>query len=51
MSLSSALAWTGDWSFVSPLWTDELRADCGYTHNDPAHSWLSLEDFQRVFQK
>lgn len=33
------------------MWTDELRADCDYMYNDPAHSWLSLEDFQRVFQK
>jgi len=49
--LTRPLNWTGDWSYLSLKWTEELKNECDYYFNDPSYTWMSLEDFQRMFEK
>jgi hypothetical protein len=39
--------WTGDWSDHSPLWTDELKREFGWTDADDGTFWMEVKDFIR----
>jgi calpain-15 len=41
--------WSGDWSDNSPLWTDALKQELGWTAENDGTFWMSLEDFRKHF--
>eukprot|EP00759_Apiculatamorpha_spiralis_P036330 PhF_6_TR36524/c0_g1_i5/m.53818/K08582/CAPN15; calpain-15 len=41
--------WTGAFSDKSTLWTDELRAACGWSDADDGTFWMSIDDFVTRF--
>lgn len=41
--------WNGDWSDNSPLWTDELKQNLGWTSEDDGTFWMNFDDFKKYF--
>lgn len=41
--------WKGDWSDKSPLWTDDLKSQCGWEDKDDGQFWITIADYTKNF--
>jgi hypothetical protein len=44
-----SLEWNGDWSDHSPLWTDNLKKEAGYSKSDDGSFFMNFKDFLKFF--